>query len=425
MRTGRPLLTWLALSSWLLASSAGAQFAAVTPPFQVDHLVNEGSQNHGTVAMLRDGRFCIVWNSNAASLMRDDGLNVRARLFDADGTPLTDEFLVSPDSALDQNTPSVATDGGQRFIIAWNEGDDATGYRPHYRLLDISGQFISEPLAVGEPSSQENFPSAGMAPDGTFLIVWSEFTDDAQHQWAAGFDAVGGPLWEPRRLNSLAGNTVDLFGLPEVDVSRGGWVVAVWSYANAEAGSAICFTEFDIATGPVPGKREQLTAASSRIQARSQRPAVSLNAVGEFVISWVVRIENRADRVYAQAFDRFAQAKMAPIEVAPEFDRNKERATVQLFADGSFAVFHALEGRPPDPWDLVVTLFDQTGKAIQGPAVLTSDRQSIQTRPAVAISQGRGQGLMAVTWESPGAQLAGSEKSIAARLFRFRIPWTR
>lgn len=420
----RPLLVLAVLTSGVCGLSAGSDALLVeaSPPFQVDHLVNEGSQNHGTVAMLRDGRFCVVWNSNAASLAGEDGLNVRARLFMADGSPLTDEFLVSPNSDLDQNTPSVATDGGQRFVVAWNEGDEANGYRPYYRLLDISGQLVTEPVALGEASAQENFPSAAMTPDGRFIIVWSVFTGAGQNQLAAGFDAKGRLFWGPRRMNMLAENTVDLFGLPEVDVSPGGWVTAVWSYANAERGSAICFTEFDLTTGPVPGKREQLTAVSDRIRARSQRPSVSMNASGEFVLAWVVRIENRPDRVYAQGFDRFAQPKTPSIEVAASFERNKERATVQLFTNGSYAVFHALEGRAPDPWDIVMTLFAPDGREIRGPVTITQGRQAIQTRPAVAISQGHGLVRMAVTWESPGPQLAGEGKSIAARVLAFRPP---
>lgn len=86
------------------------------PEFQVN-LTTAWTQYGPAVAADESGDFVVAWNS----LFQDgDVLGVFARRFDADGSPLGDEFQVNTYTSADQWTPAVAARGTGRFVVSWN-----------------------------------------------------------------------------------------------------------------------------------------------------------------------------------------------------------------------------------------------------------------------------------------------------------------
>jgi hypothetical protein len=86
----------------------------------VVNVSTDGGQDSPAVAGLANGNFVAVWESNAG------GTNdTFARVYHANGTPLTGEIAVNASTADSQGRPVVAglTDG--RFVVAWR--DDAGG----------------------------------------------------------------------------------------------------------------------------------------------------------------------------------------------------------------------------------------------------------------------------------------------------------
>ena len=92
-----------------LLSSGGAALGE-------DAIVSSGEAFNwdALVTPLAEGRFLVSWSSETSG----DGSTIRARLFDADGEPVGDDFMVNTTVAGSWN-PSVATlaDGGT--VIAW------------------------------------------------------------------------------------------------------------------------------------------------------------------------------------------------------------------------------------------------------------------------------------------------------------------
>ena len=72
------------------------------------------------IATLTDGRFVVVWQS---PFQDGQDAGVVARLYDANGQPLGEEFLVNTTTKDSQDTPAVATlaDGG--FVVTWQSRD--------------------------------------------------------------------------------------------------------------------------------------------------------------------------------------------------------------------------------------------------------------------------------------------------------------
>ena len=81
-------------------------------PLVSDYVSNQQSQP--SVTGLADGGFVATWYSDGSS-------DVRGQIYDADGTPLNDEFRVNTYDSSTQSQPSVTAlvDGG--FVVTWQD----------------------------------------------------------------------------------------------------------------------------------------------------------------------------------------------------------------------------------------------------------------------------------------------------------------
>jgi len=127
-----------------------------------------------------DGGYLVVWES-----AEDEGASsaVLARAFDADGEPLSDPFVVSPETSEDYSSPAVAAtpDGG--FVVAWAGRDLAAGTTEILaRTYDSTGMpVLRHPVQVAS-GSQVTFAVPQVATDssGNIAIAWeSTAAEDA------------------------------------------------------------------------------------------------------------------------------------------------------------------------------------------------------------------------------------------------------
>lgn len=121
-------------------------------------------------AVARDGtgELVVVWEAEVAKELH----NIYARLFDADGDPLDDEFRVNATVAGSQKAPDVARLGTGEFMVVWEStGQDGDG-------IGIYGQRFSKLGVASGPEFRVNLgtaasqfdPSLGLTADGTALI---------------------------------------------------------------------------------------------------------------------------------------------------------------------------------------------------------------------------------------------------------------
>ncbi|HRC84896.1 MAG TPA: hypothetical protein PK413_04740, partial [Thermoanaerobaculia bacterium] len=85
-------------------------------------LLNREANSLPSVAAAPDGRFVVAW----ARYAEEDGLlDVYARRFDSDGTPLGPEFRVNQITLSDQTDATVAMDAQGNFVVAWSSYNPA------------------------------------------------------------------------------------------------------------------------------------------------------------------------------------------------------------------------------------------------------------------------------------------------------------
>jgi len=110
------------------------------------------------VAALPDGGFVVSWNG-------DDGpdgspsLGIRAQVFDNDGTPASDAFIVSTTTQGNQAFVDIATLVDGRFVATWTEYIPSVGYSAvKARLFAADGTPLGGEFQVDPVGSGGSFP---------------------------------------------------------------------------------------------------------------------------------------------------------------------------------------------------------------------------------------------------------------------------
>jgi hypothetical protein len=152
------------------------------------------------------GSFVIVWDGDPNLAGLDD---IHARLYDANGTPLGEQFLVNMTIADAQQYPQVAINDDGQFVIVWDCRIDPNNDSER----DIFGRQFNN---LGEPVSDEfqlntfvkndqRSPAVAIGPEGRFVAVWQSYAQDTSRY---GIFARPGPIIDSADFN--ADELVDL-----------------------------------------------------------------------------------------------------------------------------------------------------------------------------------------------------------------------
>ena len=196
-------------------------------PLGADFLVNQelGQPSVSSVLALEDGGFIALWNNGA--LGDPEPIVVRTRVFNADGSPRTDENLLGSETALHSSLTPLS-DG--RFLAVWSTWEDIGA-----RVLDKEGKPVGKELQINNTDTgNENLPLAVALPGGRFLIAWDTdrelWEDDIPDEIsirARLFNANGAPARADFQLNTS--ETLAIFGaIRSAEAAEDGTAVVTW-----------------------------------------------------------------------------------------------------------------------------------------------------------------------------------------------------
>lgn len=188
----------------------------VSSPLFLANSSTEGDQRNQTAANLGDGRIVLAWIDSRAD---GNGYGVVARIFDEDGQPLTDEFVVNSYTLSDQVEPSIGVLSDGSFVIAWQsfgQDDYRVGHLGHFREEQY-GVFAQRFDKNGDPDGEEHLvnsitvagqsePQVLSLDDGGYIITWrhsSSFREvdnvpdvPGLSQWGQQYDKDGNEVGE-------------------------------------------------------------------------------------------------------------------------------------------------------------------------------------------------------------------------------------
>jgi len=216
-RSGETLVTW---SSALedRVSAVGRLFGAdgtpLGPEFSIHNTAGQGARNVAHAA-LPDGRFIVAYVQldNASRVS-----TVHTRIVDTADQSAGEAVLVSAGGDCDCIEPTIALDASGRGTIAWMQAREDDGFDVVARRFDAQGASQGEAFVVAERAGEEWLSGGAVAahPDGRFTICWNSYgqkdTETPADRleivnpasiMARTYDAGANPLGGPVQVNSL------------------------------------------------------------------------------------------------------------------------------------------------------------------------------------------------------------------------------
>jgi carbonic anhydrase/acetyltransferase-like protein (isoleucine patch superfamily) len=240
------------------------------------------------VATAAAGSFVVAWS--------DTGGVLGAQRFDDLGAPIGASFVVVESVPYGGYFPAVAMNDVGDFVVV-----GASWYERQYdvfgRRYDRSGAAVGAQFQVNLfTPSEQNFPAAAMAPDGSFVVVWQSTPSGSEDNdvFARRYDAGGSPVGGEIQVNT---HTALFQGSPDVALGADGSFFVVWNSHEQDGSSNGVFGRgFDRRGAPLGGEIQ----INDRTVSSQTQPAVALGRTGDLVVTWANTGE--ASGVYAKRY---------------------------------------------------------------------------------------------------------------------------
>ncbi len=259
------------------------------------------SEDQQSIACGADGGFVVAWQSFDSPGGQDgDEGGVFARRYDNTGSPIGDQFQVNTFTVGRQLRPSVCTDPGGGFVVAWtgNGQDDCCTYGSFAQRFDSAGAPVGTEITVNDPAeANEDQRDAKVAcgPSGDFVVVWSaDGNIFYQDLLARRYDSSGSPLGAQFLVNAFTAGPQgadDGYGPFAVAADGVGDFVVVWNNDSDEGNidgsyGALAAQKFS-SSGSRLGTEFQVNTFTPGWQGgNSSGVALAVGTDGSFVVAW-------------------------------------------------------------------------------------------------------------------------------------------
>ncbi len=274
--------TW---NSYNQDANSGGIFASVlnlvspvpAEEFQINQ-VSEGNQSQPDVAIMPDGCFGVCWRGPWLEL---DDENIVLRLFDCNGTPLTDDILVNTFSDGDQRLPRIAALASGQYAVVWESHvyPERSKKAVCCRIFDANGHPDSQEILVTDQTYAARHADIAAKGSEEFVVVW--LNDRTRNSiWARSFDLHGLALTDSLQVNEVSFKTLTY---PRVSASSAGDFGVAWDGdPNSGAEDDVHVRFFDANNTPLTGDI-RLNASTTGAQ---RNPSISVNEPLRAIVAW-------------------------------------------------------------------------------------------------------------------------------------------
>lgn len=337
-----------------LYSAAGA---ALGGPIQVNTTTNL-AQDRVEIAELTDGKFVLVWQSAFST-------DIRAQIFNADGSRFGSEFPVNETDTFEQLVPRITALNNGGFVVTWEDHSAAGG----------AGKFgIADQIDV-----RAQFYDSTGAEIGLELLV----------------NSTTGAAQNGQRIITLAGGNV---------------LIAWNDWSPGATGADVRAQLFDPAGNRVGGEF-LINGAGTGAQTQ---PVLTALAGGGFVAAWFD--DNGQVAPHLQVFEPTGNRVGSEVVVRPPDTVGRGVQTIVALADGGFVVGY---DRSPSnnvfDMDAYMQVFTHTGALVGSATALHTDLSGNQSLGTFAIgADGR---MLAVWMQGTSLSTDAADLDVKARLF--------
>jgi hypothetical protein len=206
--SGNAVVAWNSMNQAAAGSLQDVYFQILTPagnPVGLETRANATTaynQRSVAVASLSDGRWVLVWVSEQQRF--ENSTDVYARIFDANGSAATGEFLINSGTNICAN-PSVAPSADGGFIVAWMEKNmqvAANSWDIHAR--PFSGTFGGVTRVINTHTYGDQLAPKISSVGSDSLVVWTSMSQDGSWEGVYGriLGGDGAPQGDEFRVNT-------------------------------------------------------------------------------------------------------------------------------------------------------------------------------------------------------------------------------
>lgn len=338
-------------------------------------------QKHAQIAARPDGSFAAVWTSFQQDGDRE---GIVARLFAADGSPLSAEIQVNDFTTGIQQSPniSIASDGS--FTIVWQSfGVDDSLYGIAARNFSAAGVPLGEEFVVNTVTSsiQDQVAAARLA-SGATAATWESFGIDGDSYGIATRLVLPNDVLPVDRIANTTTTYSDVS--PAIAATADGGYVVAWEDHRLTATRSTTMDlraqRFDASSNPV-GPEISVNASQGGTQTSVALAGLS---GGGFVAVWNSNpgfTDNEKDGVIGQRFDAAGNAVGPEFQISDHASELQANPDVIALADGGFAVaWHSggvfVSGQNVIPGGHYLQVYDAAGAPQSGNTLITDDTGS-------------------------------------------------
>ncbi|MFL6199373.1 MAG: hypothetical protein ACJ76J_09365 [Thermoanaerobaculia bacterium] len=399
LRTSAALLGWMSILVWPTALHGQTPIGEEMQINVARHI-----QHEPRGAMSSQGRIAVVWRGSVPAPPEGFISEVRDRVFDAAGRPLTNEVLLFHDLRSVGLLPVVAFFEGGNHCVAWSEtpsGDDSRA-DVLLRRLDSLGRPVDDSEIVNEVQRGDQLaPALSIDESEGGAIAWETAGLEGPSQDGSGrgvfgrsLDANCIPTGPELQISSeSAGHQ----RRPDVAASSSGASIFVWQQGPDEE-DVECDVYFRILSrdGLFLGPDRRVNTHLPNCQGF---PAVASGSQGSFVVVWESALQDVSEvGIYGQRFDALGEPLGAEFRVNTSIASAQISPKVASDAHGNFVVVWQAFDRSHRP-EVRGQLFRADGRRVAGEILIPNVPEIVvaQTAPDVAFG---GNGTFVVSWES-------------------------
>ena len=299
------------------ARFCGANGTFLTSDIRVNSYTNS-FQVHPSAAVLADGTVVVVWASDGQD---GDMQGIFGQRFSDTGTKLEGEFQINQWSFRNQRTPAVAALANTNFVVVWISElqRGAATVDAYARVFNAAGAPVGNEFVVNTSTTNACAnPSVAGSPRGGFAVVWSQMDDvlmaagsvsgvqvtpiktsKSTNSWdvvgrlfnANGAAASGAIVLNTKRYGDQFGPKIAAFG-------KG--YLAVWTSFGQDTSREGVFGQFLAADGGPLGVEFGVNSATV---SRQMHPAIATDGDSRFLVLWSSFGAGTSFDVFARSYD--------------------------------------------------------------------------------------------------------------------------
>jgi hypothetical protein len=370
-------------------------------PVGAETLVNTtiaGTQNDPRVAADAAGNYVVVWSTPVSG-----GTSIVARMYNADGTPRTNEFTVASGAVSEQQV-AIADNG--RFVVAWSATSASYGtHSALVRIYNSTGTPVTSAVTVSAATKKTYSSVDSVAMDAVGNIGVLYRTNKA----GGGFTfAARMTVQRVTAAGALNGNPIDVAGvmltdagLRRIGMDSTGRFAVMWSDVkapDANGNELFVYAQRFSAAGQNVGSQITVAAPPNGASAIFLSSA-SMNGAGRFVISWTAWI---GDPFMAQVFD-WGTPVGGPVMVnqpgSPMLGIGwTSTSDIDSAGNVTFAWVHGYGNYSPGAREILFRRLTANG-TLEPEYVVNTTTQGMQLSPALAST---GNDRFVVAWQGYG-----------------------